>query len=451
MIICGGILCGTVIGWIIWRRSNLRYRKKTLVQVEQINKICRIVIAMEVLGLLFGIYEYVDTRILTPNKLERKEFTGTSYQEQMQVEIEGIEDVQTILVDVPARTYTKKQANQLLEQAYQEVMQQYIGNNLSAEQISQSLVLAEKALNGQVKVRWEFDRYDLITTDGEIRKEHLGKEKELVNVTLTLSAGEYQRIEQFPIMVCRPPADSIESIRDSIQELVDKANKDTATDAELRLPEKLKDRSLIWIRDSEHQGEWLSFLGVITGVALYVGGKEEDKKNKEKYHRAMLTDYPQIISTLSILITAGVPVKGAWRRIACQYAATLERPQGNKKSLDSEKKDLKTRPGYQEILRTYYEMEDGVGERQAYENFGNRNTMREYRKLSMLLIQNMSKGMIGLADKLEKEEQEAFEARKMRARRMGEEAGTRLLLPMMLLLGIVIVILVVPAMLQMQV
>jgi 1,4-dihydroxy-2-naphthoate octaprenyltransferase len=46
---------------------------------------------------------------------------------------------------------------------------------------------------------------------------------------------------------------------------------------------------------------------------------------------------------------------------------------------------------------------------------------------------------------LELEMNDAFEHRKTTARRLGEEAGTKLLLPLFLLLGIVMIIVIVPA------
>ena len=39
----------------------------------------------------------------------------------------------------------------------------------------------------------------------------------------------------------------------------------------------------------------------------------------------------------------------------------------------------------------------------------------------------------------------AFEERKNMARRLGEEAGTKLLLPMMMMLGIVMMLIIIPA------
>ncbi len=50
---------------------------------------------------------------------------------------------------------------------------------------------------------------------------------------------------------------------------------------------------------------------------------------------------------------------------------------------------------------------------------------------------------------LETEMTDAMEQRKNLARRLGEEAGTRLLMPLFLMLGIVMVMIMVPAMMTM--
>jgi len=51
---------------------------------------------------------------------------------------------------------------------------------------------------------------------------------------------------------------------------------------------------------------------------------------------------------------------------------------------------------------------------------------------------------------LEKESLEAFEERKNMAKRLGEEAGIKLLAPMAIMLIIVMIIVIVPAMLSFQ-
>ena len=49
---------------------------------------------------------------------------------------------------------------------------------------------------------------------------------------------------------------------------------------------------------------------------------------------------------------------------------------------------------------------------------------------------------------LQKEAEDAFEERKSIARRLGEEAGTKLLVPMVLMLLVVLILIMVPAFLS---
>ena len=59
------------------------------------------------------------------------------------------------------------------------------------------------------------------------------------------------------------------------------------------------------------------------------------------------------------------------------------------------------------------------------------------------MSQNLRKGTKGLSELLKLESIQAFEERKARAKRLGEEAGTKLLLPMFLMLVVVLIIVIV--------
>ena len=63
--------------------------------------------------------------------------------------------------------------------------------------------------------------------------------------------------------------------------------------------------------------------------------------------------------------------------------------------------------------------------------------------------QNRKAGTKNLRAILRTEMEDAFEMRKNLARRMGEEAGTKLLAPLFLMLGIVMVMIMAPAMMTM--
>ena len=97
---------------------------------------------------------------------------------------------------------------------------------------------------------------------------------------------------------------------------------------------------------------------------------------------------------------------------------------------------------------TYELMKNGISESQAYERFGKRCQLPEYIRLGSVLSQNLKKGSKGLTELLESEAASSMNERKNHAKKIGEQAGTKLLLPMVMMLGIVLVILMVPAFLS---
>ena len=86
-----------------------------------------------------------------------------------------------------------------------------------------------------------------------------------------------------------------------------------------------------------------------------------------------------------------------FEKITADYKRQLEKEKGAK------------RPTYEEIAGAYYEMAGGVSEQEAYENFGNRSRLPEFKNLSVLLVQNLKKGRRELGPLLEREVSAALE------------------------------------------
>ena len=138
-----------------------------------------------------------------------------------------------------------------------------------------------------------------------------------------------------------------------------------------------------------------------------------------------------------MLLAAGLSMRKVFERITRDYRKEQEQQGRGKK-----------RYAYEEIARTYYEMESGVIELEAYERMGMRCEVPAYRRLSLLLAQNLKKGSQGLIPLLEQEARDAFEQRKRFARTEGEKAAVRLLLPMGMMLLVVFVLMMFPAFLS---
>ena len=100
---------------------------------------------------------------------------------------------------------------------------------------------------------------------------------------------------------------------------------------------------------------------------------------------------------------------------------------------------------YEEMQITLNQMETGMAETRAYGEFGKRIGLRCYAKLASLLESSVYMGGREMKNQLEAEMEHAFSQRKDVATRRGEEASTKLLLPMFMMLGVVMVMVAAPA------
>ena len=178
-------------------------------------------------------------------------------------------------------------------------------------------------------------------------------------------------------------------------------------------------------------------MSVLIAVLLWLQQKQDQRQNLNEKREQMMLDYPEIINKLTLFIGAGMTVKRAWKKIVQDY--------------EVQKDTRGSRYAYEEMKLTCREIESGISETESYEKFGKRCEVQAYLKLGALLSQNLRKGVKGLSEMLRQESAQAFEERKASAKRKGEEAGTKLLLPMFLMLTIVLVIVIVPAFLSVQI
>lgn len=171
----------------------------------------------------------------------------------------------------------------------------------------------------------------------------------------------------------------------------------------------------------------LFVLGIAVSIlGAYVPQAKLDNLQKKR-EEELLVDYPEIINKFILLLGAGLTMKGALARML------------------KERKEDEMRYAYKELKYIYHEMNNGITEAAAFEQLGNRIRMIPYMRFGALVSQNLKKGSAGLIPLLELEATEAFSQRKENAKRRGEEASTKMLLPMMMMLGIVMAIIIIPA------
>ena len=185
-----------------------------------------------------------------------------------------------------------------------------------------------------------------------------------------------------------------------------------------------------WEEEPYMDWVWVLMLTGLAAIAIYVTKGTEIEKQRKEREVQLAMDYCELINKLTLYMNAGMTLRNIFFKLMTEY----EKHSGIRKQYL-----------YEEISMTCHEMQTGVSETDAYENFGKRCGLRQYVRLTALLNQNMKKGSNNLLVSLQQESRDAFETRKNMARRLGEEAGTKVLGPMMLMLGVVLVMIMIPA------
>ena len=155
-----------------------------------------------------------------------------------------------------------------------------------------------------------------------------------------------------------------------------------------------------------------------------MGARAKLSKQEKERKQQLMIDYPELVDKLILYLGAGVTIRGSFVRMVQN---------------DDESALMK------ELRYTLNEIQAGIPEGEAYYNMGHRINLPVYMKLMSMLSQNVSKGTKDIMIMMAGEEQAALQTRKELARKKGEEAGTRLLFPMIVLLGVVMVIVVLLA------
>lgn len=359
--------------------------------------------------------------------------------ENFRIKVGNRQEKEPVRAEITERQYTSKQIRKIFSQSVKQMEQWILGKNKSFNKIDSDMELIKEVPGQPIDVEWELDRYDVMNVNGQLQKIKLAKQGTPVQLRATLTYRQNQKEQaqfQCAVMVYPEAASKSKKTVQAIEELIKTADQKEQTKDTVKLPSTIHGKDISYYRDIPNRGVTVLVLAVLIGVLLMALEKQNTYKAEKEEKKQMLLDYPEVVSKLTLLLGAGMTVKNAWRKITSDYEA--------------QKKDMGRRKIYEEMQITLHEMQSGITEAQSYERFGRRCKIQAYIKLGALLSQNLRKGTKGLNELLRIESIQAFEERKANAKRLGEEAGTKLLLPMFVMLALVLIIVVVPAFLSIQ-
>lgn len=400
--------------------------------MKQRKKIAVVLAITAVIACVAGMSEKMSPVILAENHLKRNENGEGSYEEELQLTVDGVMDAYSYTVTVPEQKLTKEEEQNALQAAWEEIEAEFPGENEGLDCIRKRVEIRDSYQDGRVKAEWNFDDYKIMDVEGNVTGQDLPEEGRLVGAEVELFCGSSAVCKDFCFQVFPDILTEEEKVLAFVEESL-LAQEQKAGEEAFTLPEKMGKQELIWQAAKTYLPLKIGLLGIfIAGMIPYIE-KSREREMQKKREQELAMEYPDVVSKLSILLSAGMTLQRAWEKIAFSYEEKRKR------------NEIRRMPAYEEMLMVCHELESGRGEERAYERFGERCGLSSYRKLGNMLAQNVRKGNRGIVELLEKEAENSFEQRKQMAKRCGEEAATKLLFPMFLMFGMIVVILIVPA------
>lgn len=382
-----------------------------------------------VLTLIPAIYVLCMPRETVVTRLERP-----GYGENESIyEINAVIDDNTYNLEltVSAMEIPMDELQSCFDRAYEFILEKMPGENESLDIVRENLVFTASVPEYGMTAEYMLDSYEIINCFGDVDCTKAEEDGSRLIVCVEIQYKEFSQSYEIPVTVYPPVYDEGDNINNAVASKINEQDGDGSR--YVQLPENIHGKSVTYITTGESRAVAVVFAALCVGLILYYR-KFVRRKNFLIYkEKQMSMDYSEIISKLSLLMGAGMSGAGAFAKIADDYTAAKK---ANKTEI---------RYAYEEIVNASNRISTGVSESDAYAAFGRACRLHCYIKLGNLLSQNVMKGGDGFTQMLREEAEEAFSERKALARKSGEEAGTKLLLPMAMMLGIVLVITVVPA------
>lgn len=332
------------------------------------------------------------------------------------------------------------QISQIYDRFFRQLKRKMAGKNSSLDKVTTALNLPESIDGYPFEITYEFLEDGYIWLDGTLNEKEqskLGKgESYKTTITVKASYRKYEQSRKYTIRIFSEADAKQHGLFYKAEQYLKKKEAQSRYKDEVKLPSSY---GKVRIETEENgSGNWGVLLFVLAvGAFIPVHNYLKLREAGEKCQAEAERDFHIIVHLLTLYMGAGLSFFSAVRRIGRSYQKQKDR--------DGQKKYA-----FERILLMEQQMNNGVSQREACYNWGMQFKTSSYQKLSLILIQSFTKGARDAAMLMETEEREAFSKRIDKAKKEGEEASTRLLFPMILLLGEVMLLVMYPALIRFQ-
>ncbi|MBQ9438053.1 MAG: type II secretion system F family protein [Lachnospiraceae bacterium] len=351
---------------------------------------------------------------------------GTDRTLSLDVDFEGGGGYEELPVTIEARQYTDKELAAYYQAMLPVLEKTVLNGNADFDHVTKNLYLPTSVPGYPFNLKWQSGDYDILDDSGHFMKDEFQDEGEAVSLSVAVSCQDFEKEFSFVVVLRNIEKGDEEQEYQKFAKAVSEAVSKQPEAEKAHLPEEFEGKALTWKKTGEGMGGLILLFGVLLSFVMGAARESNLADRVKKRDQSLLYAYPDFVNKLSLYMGAGMSISSCLAKIAQE---------------EREVPDFL----HQELRYTLNELAGGVSEKEAIEGFGKRCRLACYIKLTTLLVQNLRKGGGQLLPRLKEEAGNAFAMRKNLAREAGEKAGTKLLFPMLLMMGVVMVIIIVPA------
>ena len=335
------------------------------------------------------------------------------------------------LISVLPRQMNREEAEEMEGAFWNRLCAAVIGQNQSFDEVCSDMNLVEEVEKFPFFVSWHSSDPGLIGADGTVYQTIDTGWQEVI-LTAEVEYCEWVWNHELKVRVVPPVRTEEERISREVERMLQQSQETDPVSQSWNLPLEVEGKQITWMKKAEDNS--LLFWGMVmaAAVCIYFLMDKDLHDRRVRQGQLMSAEYPQILNKMVLYLGAGLTVRGSFQKIAGDYKKAFQ--QGGQKL-----------PAYEEMVYTCHELQTGISEGAAYERFGRRTGLQEYVRFSTLLNQNLKKGSSMLVQRLREEAEKAAQEEKNRQKKTGEEASTRLLVPLVIMLAVIMALVMFPA------
>ena len=332
---------------------------------------------------------------------------------------------------VRERSLTKEEQSNLQNELYAKLPDLIKKENYDLGHVESNLNLVSSVPGYPFRLTWSSSDNERINRNGKVNRKGIESKGEKIELTVTFSYEQEESSFAYEVFLVPEVVNEEKLFFEALENKLSEIDLEAKNQKQISLPDSLQDENIEWTQVSKSNVIFIFMLTILGCVLVGWGMKNDLEKSCKKRNRQLVVDYSGFVSKLRLYLSADLTVKNAFYRIMKDYEEQQE--QKKKKYL------------YEEMKISCHQLENGVMEEQVYREFGKRCGETRYRRLSFLLTVHLKQGNGQLLMLLSEEADNAKEDRRNMARKAGEEAGTKLLFPMMLMLVVIMFLVLIPA------